>query len=149
MKRKMYVLIIIVTLAVIATIFALVVFYNRQEHVILSKKFYIPIEKSTEIIYLDNQGGENPYCRAVLRISDSEYEKIILDMQKAEYYVSSRDEGIDPLQYLSDWLPTERIAEVYVLKTVEYYFVSGRRVQIDACITESVDGYREIYLYRS
>ena len=140
---------ITIVLLIVLVIAVLLVIYNKQEHIVLSKRFYIPIEKNTDIIYLDNQNGKDSYCDIGLKIRDSDYEKIILDMQKANYHAQPLEEYKIFLLNTSDWVPVENITEVYTLNTVKYSFISGYRIHIVAFITESSDGYREIYITRN
>lgn len=127
--------------------------YNSQRHIILSKKFYISINKESDIFYFHDVGGKTaPLCYAALRVNDKEYNRLIDNMNEAGYKKSDFEHT--HLEKQSDWVPVDDIKESYLFNTVEYnhvnlFSVQGRRIRICVYITNSVDGYRSMYFYNN
>ena len=146
--KKIRWLLIILLITSVATVLLVVAFYHKQEHMILTKKFYISINKEINISYFENNNSDNPYCYAALKVNDQEYIKILHDMEKADYYIF-KDFNELYLQRHNNWMNSKNIVQAYVMDTVEYSFISGHRVHIYIFITDSQNGYRDIYMLRN
>ncbi len=158
MSKKIKISIIAILLSIIAsTSIIFIKNYNKiekvneRQHVVLSKKFYIPIKENTDIIYFNNDEGKefSPVCKATLRINEDEYKEFILNIQKTGYISASVEQCKSHFVANEDWksVGIENIEEVYRYNTSEPRGSDGnKRVHIYIFITDSLNGYREAYL---
>ena len=147
MMKKIWLLTALLT-AVALVVLIITNFYFKQEHAILTKKFGIYINREIEITYFENNTSDDPYCFAALKANDKEYKKLLQKMKKADYYIY---EDLDDmyLQQYSEWMDFENIVQAYQMDTAEYSFISIRRIHANIFITDSENGYRNIYLHRN
>ena len=143
-------------IAVVITIVTIIVVIHNQDNKVISRKFYIPLPQSTEVLSLKRfelMIEPFPYCEAAIRISENDYENFLSDMQSAGYSDHTQEVFETFKRMPEDWLPLENvkpITQVYQMNTAEYHFpFILARVHANIYITEPVDGFREIYMDRN
>ena len=151
LKKTLLIIILSVTVIFVTTI-GLLAFSNKGQHRILTNKFYIPINESYEIVFFENENGNSleRYCHAELKVSESEYIELKMGMEEAGYTSRNLDGYDIYLENFSDWIPDEKVVAVYCKHILEkQHLIFSHRIQMDIFITESTDGYRQVYMCRN
>ena len=134
--------IFIIAIIVIVLLFTL---YSLQDHIVFKRKFYIPIERDTNIVELGFNHDEFPawYWYAILEVNEREYQDLLLKMEEVGFYDDDALEKIN-LQWYSDWIPAENIVKTFIHHTN----IGGRRLHVRVFVSESIDGNRRLYFLR-
>lgn len=125
---------------------------NQEQYELLTEKFYIPIEKSYNIVFVENKTGNDLQrcCSAELKVNESEYNELKSEMEKSGYLIDPVEWYDTFLKKNSDWLLGENVVEAYERTDVETrYAIYSYRIHMYIFVTESIDGYRHIYMYRN
>ena len=152
MKKRagIFIVLAIVLLGVIAS-----VIYNNQAHVIISKNFGFVLEKDAEILYKKREFNIDALdfsCEIAVRIKESEYQDVLNNIKNAGYESYDDEEwrketyGWEAKNWMSldDVKPQiERYERQWVNKI---FFISNVRHHSTIHITDSIDGYRELYM---
>ncbi len=149
MKKRISLIIVLLIIVLLATVLLILFFTSKEQHEILTKKFHIPIKKSYEIVFFENNTRNDleRHCYSKLKVSESEYNEILSEIKKAEYSSDSLEWYDICFENNSKWMSGEKVVEAYSKNAVESrYLISGKRTHMNIFITESKDGYRQIYM---
>lgn len=158
MKKRMRLIILLLAIVALVVIVLLVVTIglmgvgSMDKHEFLTKKFYIPIKESYEIVFFENVTGDalEKHCYSELKVSESEYNELKLEIEKSEYSRDSLDWYDIYFENNSDWISSERVIEAYSKHVTETrYLINNDRIHINIFITEAKDGYRQVYMSRN
>lgn len=138
-KRKIIIISIAILLAlVVAALVCVVVFNGTKERKVMSETFMITIEKGDEQLYFDNN-IKAAYCHAAYRVTESRYEEIFTEMQKAGY----KEREIATAKDFA-WIPHDELLKAYRLIEGEVA-PDTNYVCKYIYVTESKDGCVELY----
>lgn len=121
---------------------------NISKHDILSRKFYIHIKHSYEIIHFENikKDREERHCYAALKLKETEYISFESELKKI-YDMECDIEGYNLFfEENKDWIKNNSIISVYDNHVVEF---PGYRIGMTIFITNTIDGYRYVYMTRN
>lgn len=157
MKIKKMLLIVLIILLLLALVtFSIIICvqkYKSQPHIVLSKKMYVPIDENIDIIYFNDEGGnEAPLCYAGLTVSDEQYSIILNNMKNSGYTKVNSEVAF--LRGQESWVPVDKVSETYMCIKVErnrigFSRVQGRRVRVCVYVTDSKNGYRNMYFFNN
>lgn len=147
MKKKKMIFILLIIIVLIATTIFLIV-TNTSKHDILSRKFYIHIKRSYEIIHFENikKDREERHCYAALKLNETEFSSFESKLKK-KYYQESDIEMYKPFfERNKEWICSDGIISVYENQVVEFL---GNRIGMTIFITKPKDGYLYVYMTRN
>lgn len=146
-KGNRSIVLIILLSIVLILICGLFFCLKKDQHRILTKKFYIPIKEEYEILYFENVNGDSSerYCYAKLKINADEINVFLEEMEKSGYSLRPMHEYEFYLQNSKDWMDDEKVEKAFENFTVENF---GDRIQMNIFITELIDGYYYVYMSR-
>ncbi len=133
MSKKVKALIWILVVLVLLTVVSIPFFswLNKQEFVVVTKAFGVPVRSSDDLIYFDDFYGDNPYWHAAYGVDENRYEKLFAKMEKKGYTETTYNEDEN-----LEWVPFDRISTAYSLDEMTVY------------VTELSDGIVEMYFVK-
>ena len=154
MIKKIRLIIILLVIFILVVTIGLIINKNKNndKHKTLTEKFYVPIKNSYNIIQFKNVTGDysERCCYSEIKISEKDYNNFELEIKKSGYVKEPLEWYDIFIENNSDWISNENIIAVYTKHIVEtQYIIKRNRIQINIFITESEDGYRQIYMLRN
>lgn len=154
---KLIIIVIVCVAMVVSGVFLTIYYINKPTKLeLINDKFLFCATDSMEITHFCIEEGNG--TEVALRISDAEYDVIISEMLQSGYgkwqHFEKIDKSITTIEQVKDNAEQRSLWNqrnfVPIYDIVEEYrgfkHQGGRRVYIYAYFTDSVDGYRGLYL---
>lgn len=142
-KKRLIIILSILLVVIVAVVVCVIVFSGgKAQRKTVYENFKITIPKDAEKLYFEIDAKENSYCYAAYKITEEQYGQIFGEMQSAGY----TEREIRTAKG-KEWIPMDELLKAY--RSVE-----GNMLQDFECVckyvyvTDSIDGYRSIYLVR-